>query len=157
MNIFFDFFQTMIVGVKMVTFISFILIMLGAANWLSIGLMQYDFVAGIFGTQSSMLSRLIYIVIGFGGIWFLIMTLKQKGHVKINNNGWERMSDPLAKSKKRTESQQPPIQSDFSHQEQSRQQTNYEDYPQQQNYPYNTELGSEIHEKNSYRRRNPFE
>ena len=51
--------------------------MVGAANWLCIGLMQY-FVAGFFGTQSSFLSRLIYIVVGFAAIWFLIMAIKQR-------------------------------------------------------------------------------
>lgn len=82
----------------MITLISFILIMVGAGNWLCIGLMQYDFIAGFFGTQSSFMSRLIYIVVGFGAIWFLFMTIKGRGKVKINDNGFKK--DPLQKEKK---------------------------------------------------------
>lgn len=139
----------------MVTLVSFILILMGAANWLSIGLMQYDFVAGIFGTQSSMLSRLIYIVIGFGGIWFLFMSLKQKGHIKINYNGFEKLANSANKSKK-----QRVEENNFHNDYQEDNNYNKEDTNmprQQERQNYNSELGREIHEQNSIRRRNPFE
>ncbi len=72
----------------MITLICYVLLLVGAANWLSIGLMQYDFVAGFFGTQSSFLSRMIYIIIGFAAIWMVLMTFKQRGKIKINDNGF---------------------------------------------------------------------
>lgn len=81
----------------MITLISFILLLIGAANWMSIGLMQYDFVAGFFGTQSSFLSRTIYIIIGFAAIWILFSAFKQKGKIKINDNGFKK-NEPLEKS-----------------------------------------------------------
>lgn len=83
----------------MVTLISFFILLLGAFNWFSIGLMQYDFIAGIFGTQSSFLSRAIYIVVGFAAIWIIIMAFVQKGKIKINDNGFKK--DPLKAEKGR--------------------------------------------------------
>jgi len=74
----------------MITLISFFIVLLGAFNWLSIGLMQYDFVAGIFGTQSSFLSRTIYILVGFAAVWLVITTFLQKGRIKINDNGFKK-------------------------------------------------------------------
>ena len=41
----------------MLRFIAFILTCLGGLNWLMIGTLQYDFVAGIFGTQANVFSR----------------------------------------------------------------------------------------------------
>ncbi len=84
----------------MITLISFILLLIGAANWMCIGLMQYDFIAGFFGTQSSFLSRTIYIIIGFAAIWLIIMAFKQRGRIKINDNGFSK-KEPLEKSNKK--------------------------------------------------------
>ena len=61
--------------------ISFIVLILGGLNWLSIGLLQYDFVAGFFGTQASIFSRLVYIVIGVACFIILFNMLKNKGKV----------------------------------------------------------------------------
>ena len=44
----------------MLSFISFVLVCIGSLNWFSIGLLQYDFVAGIFGSQANIFSRLVY-------------------------------------------------------------------------------------------------
>jgi len=48
----------------MFTLISFILVIIGSINWLCIGLLQYDFVAGLFGSQSNVFSRIVYAIIG---------------------------------------------------------------------------------------------
>ncbi|SEN06646.1 DUF378 domain-containing protein [Lihuaxuella thermophila] len=49
------------------------LVILGALNWLLIGIFQWDFVAAIFGgdvmRESSGLSRVIYAIIGIAGIY----------------------------------------------------------------------------------------
>lgn len=142
----------------MITLISFVLVMLGAANWLCIGLMQYDFVAGFFGTQSSFLSRLIYIVIGFGAIWFLIATLRGRGTVKINSNGF---------GKKQKNSQYMPNQNmsgqnmqNFPQEYQNRphqEQNNVSNHQDRQNTTQNVELGNEIHERNAHTHQNPFD
>ncbi|MBP3431373.1 MAG: DUF378 domain-containing protein [Clostridia bacterium] len=67
----------------MFTLIAFILTIIGSINWLSIGLLQYDFIAGFFGFQGSIFSRIIYIIFGSGAIYLLIRTLANKGTFKI--------------------------------------------------------------------------
>lgn len=67
----------------MITIIAFLLTLIGGINWLMIGLLQYDFVAGIFGYQASILSRLIYILIGASGLILLFKMFKGKGTIAI--------------------------------------------------------------------------
>ena len=61
--------------------ISFLVLIVGGLNWLSIGLLQYDFVAGFFGTQASIFSRLIYIAIGV--VCFFVIFNIVKNKVKV--------------------------------------------------------------------------
>jgi len=67
----------------MLTIISFILTLLGSVNWLLIGLLQYDFVAGIFGYQASVFSRLIYIVIGASAGVIIFKLIKGRGTLAV--------------------------------------------------------------------------
>lgn len=67
----------------MFTILSFLLMIAGGINWLLIGLLQYDFVAGIFGFQGSVFSRLIYILIGAACLFFVFKVFKGKGTVAI--------------------------------------------------------------------------
>ena len=62
---------------------AFILTCLGGLNWLMIGSLQYDFVAGIFGTQANILSRTIYFIIGICSVYILIITVFSKGRLKL--------------------------------------------------------------------------
>ena len=68
----------------MITLISYILIMIGAFNWLSIGILQFDFVAGLFGSQANIFSRIVYAIIGFAAIWTIFITIKQRGKIFVN-------------------------------------------------------------------------
>lgn len=45
------------------------LIIIGAINWGCIGLFNLDLVATIFGGATSMLSRIIYILVGLSGLY----------------------------------------------------------------------------------------
>ena len=67
----------------MLTIISFILTIIGSINWLLIGLLQYDFVAGIFGYQASVFSRIIYIIIGISSAILLFKLIKGKGVISV--------------------------------------------------------------------------
>lgn len=67
----------------MITFIAFILTILGCINWLLIGLLQYDFIAGLFGFQASIFSRIIYILFGIGAVYLLIRVIVNKGTFKV--------------------------------------------------------------------------
>lgn len=63
----------------MVSILSFIIVIFGSMNWLSIGLFQYDIVAGLFGYQGSIFSRMVYIVVGVAACWLLFSVIKNKG------------------------------------------------------------------------------
>ena len=67
----------------MLTFIAFALTIAGCVNWLLIGLLQYDFVAGIFGYQGSVFSRLIYIVIGIAAAYLLVSLVIDKRSIHV--------------------------------------------------------------------------
>ena len=49
--------------------ISLALIIIGALNWLLVGLFRYDLVAAMFGGEGAFLSRIIYSLVGIAGIW----------------------------------------------------------------------------------------
>lgn len=77
---------------EMITFISFLITLFGCINWLSIGMLQYDIVAGFFGTQANIFSRIVYIVIGFAALWMIISAIRQKGKINIFKNKLEGKS-----------------------------------------------------------------
>lgn len=62
---------------------AFLFTCVGGLNWLMIGALQYDFVAGIFGTQANVFSRIIYVFIGVCSIYILVVTLFSKGKLKL--------------------------------------------------------------------------
>ena len=67
----------------MFTIIAFILTFAGSINWFLIGVLQYDFVAGIFGYQGSILSRIIYVIIGISSFFLIYKVIKNKGILPI--------------------------------------------------------------------------
>ena len=77
----------------MLTFIAFILTIIGSINWLSIGLLQYDFIAGLFGFQANMFSRLCYILIGVGCLYLIIRIIVNKGSVKVYERKKKKKED----------------------------------------------------------------
>lgn len=52
---------------KILYYISLTLVIIGAINWLLIGLFSFDLVATLFGNMS-ILSRIIYVLVGISGI-----------------------------------------------------------------------------------------
>lgn len=48
--------------------IALLLTIIGAINWGLIGLFQFDLVAAIFGGQSSLISRIVYSLVGIAGL-----------------------------------------------------------------------------------------
>lgn len=70
----------------MLVFFCYLLTLLGSLNWLCIGFFQYDFVAALFGTQSSIFSRLIYIAIGFSSVFLTYAIIRYKGRLTIKKN-----------------------------------------------------------------------
>ena len=58
--------------------LALILTTIGALNWGSIGLFQFDIVAWICGGQSSLLSRIIYTVVGLAGVWCISLLFRSR-------------------------------------------------------------------------------
>ena len=58
--------------------LSLILTIIGALNWGSIGLFQFDLVAWIFGGQDALLSRIIYTVVALAGIWCISLLFRER-------------------------------------------------------------------------------
>lgn len=67
----------------MITLICFLVLLFGGINWLSIGALQFDIVAGIFGTQASIFSRILYILVGVATIWIIFQTIRQRGKLNV--------------------------------------------------------------------------
>lgn len=70
----------------MLALFAFIITIIGSLNWLCIGFFQFDFVAGLFGTQSSIFSRLIYIIIGIASVFLTYAVIRYKGRLTIKKN-----------------------------------------------------------------------
>lgn len=60
--------------------IALILVVIGALNWLLVGLFGYDLVASLFangyGTLSAV-SRIVYTLVGVSGLWLLFTLVPQ--------------------------------------------------------------------------------
>ncbi len=56
--------------------IALILVIVGALNWGSIGLFGVDIVASLFGGQLSVVSRVIFTLVGLAGLWSISFFFK---------------------------------------------------------------------------------
>lgn len=61
-----------------------VLVIIGAINWLLIGLFGFDLVASIFGGQGAIISRIIYTIVGIAGLWSIGILFKDKIPVTDN-------------------------------------------------------------------------
>lgn len=63
--------------------ISLILVIIGALNWGSIGLFQFDIVAWLFGGQGAVVSRIIYTLVALCGIWCISLLFRSRTAAEI--------------------------------------------------------------------------
>jgi len=54
------------------------LVIIGAINWLLVGVFGFDLVAFIFGGQGALISRIIYTLVGLCGLWSIGILFKEK-------------------------------------------------------------------------------
>jgi uncharacterized membrane protein YuzA (DUF378 family) len=57
--------------------IALILSIIGCVNWGLIGIAQFDLVAWLFGGQGSIISRIIYTVVGLAGLWLITLLIRR--------------------------------------------------------------------------------
>ena len=58
--------------------ISLILVIIGAINWLLVGLFSFDLVAYVFGGQAALVSRIIYTLVGVAGLWCVSLLCRDR-------------------------------------------------------------------------------
>ena len=56
--------------------IALILAIIGGLNWGSIGLFRFDLVAFLFGGSDSLISRIIYILVGVAAVWCISLLFR---------------------------------------------------------------------------------
>ena len=56
--------------------IALFLVIVGAINWGSIGLFGIDIVGSLFGGQLSIMSRIIFALVGLAGLWSISFFFK---------------------------------------------------------------------------------
>lgn len=65
--------------------VALVLVIIGALNWLLVGLFSYDLVAGLLGgdavRESSILSKIIYSLVGLSGILLIPSLFREKAPV----------------------------------------------------------------------------
>lgn len=58
--------------------LALILSIIGSLNWGLVGIFQFDLVAWLFGSQSALISRIIYAVIGLAGLWCISLLFRKR-------------------------------------------------------------------------------
>jgi uncharacterized membrane protein YuzA (DUF378 family) len=63
---------------KALWLVAFVLVIVGALNWGLVGLAQFDLVATLFGGSASVISRVVYSLVGIAGL--LLALLQAASH-----------------------------------------------------------------------------
>ena len=53
------------------------LVIIGALNWLAVGLFGFDLVAFICGGQTAVLARIVYTLVGIAGLWCISLLFRE--------------------------------------------------------------------------------
>ena len=57
--------------------IALALLIIGGINWGSVGLIDFDIVAWIFGSSTAIGARIIYVVIALGALWCISLLFRE--------------------------------------------------------------------------------
>lgn len=57
-------------------------VIIGAINWGLIGLFRFDLVATLFGGPATLISRVVYSLVGIAGLWCITLLFKERDHDK---------------------------------------------------------------------------
>lgn len=56
---------------------SLVLVIIGAINWLLVGLFRFDAVAALLGGDASLFSRIVYSLVGLAGLWCISFLMRK--------------------------------------------------------------------------------
>ena len=76
--------------------IALVLVIIGALNWGSIGIFNFDIVGALFGGQGSVISRIIFTIVGIAGLWAigLLFSSISTAFIRVEPNSMPRMALP---------------------------------------------------------------
>ena len=66
--------------------LALLLVVIGAINWGSVGLFQFDIVSWIFGGASSIVSRIIFTLVAIAGLWCISLFFRKREEVLSSND-----------------------------------------------------------------------
>ena len=66
--------------------LALILVIIGALNWGSIGIFNFDVVGWIFGGQTAVVSRIIFAVVALAGLWCISLLFRQSDELESTDN-----------------------------------------------------------------------
>ena len=78
--------------------IALALVIIGALNWGLIGLFQFDLVASLFGGQDAFLSRVVYGLVGIGGLVCLGLLFKPNEEADTVTDRHSSLSNPTLRT-----------------------------------------------------------
>ncbi|MDP9727608.1 DUF378 domain-containing protein [Alicyclobacillus tolerans] len=55
-----------------------VLVIIGALNWLLVGLFKFDLVAALFGGTTGLISRVVYVIIGLAGLYCISLLFSDR-------------------------------------------------------------------------------
>lgn len=61
-------------NLSIVDWIALLLLVIGGINWGLVGLFQFDLVATLFGGSVSMISRVVYTIVGLAAVYVLVIS-----------------------------------------------------------------------------------
>ncbi len=61
--------------------LALLLVVIGALNWGSVGLFQFDIVSWLFGGADSIISRIIFTLVGLAGLWCISLFFRRRNEV----------------------------------------------------------------------------
>lgn len=56
--------------------IALLLVIIGSINWGLVGIFRFDFVAWLFGGQTSVISRIVFTIVGLAGLWCISLLFR---------------------------------------------------------------------------------
>lgn len=71
---------------NVIDYTALILVIIGAVNWGLIGFFQFDLVAFIFGGMDSLLSRIIYALVGISGLYSISFLCRSSSDTFAKNH-----------------------------------------------------------------------
>ncbi len=61
--------------------LALILSIVGCLNWGLVGIFQFDLVAWLFGGMDSLISRIVYTLVGLAGLWSISFLFRRDRHI----------------------------------------------------------------------------